>query len=175
MAALTTDDTLFGARGVSDPCQFLPHAAFRREIDFSLANAKANINYSMVPVPKGFVLTGAAVEVVEPCDGTSNTLSLKVKGDSAVVVDGKSVATAGVGVSTTAKAFTADDMLCIVMAANTTKGKVAVTVSGFFLSEETYATAQCPAWRAPLQTTDNVSGGQMDPRTPRIDGTYTAE
>lgn len=178
MAALTTDDTLFGAKGVSDPCLFFPHAAFRREIDFSKANALGGTdgpNYSLIPVPKGFVLTGAAVAVLEPCDGTSNTFSLKVKSDSADIGSAVAVTTAGtVGSTASVKAFAADDMVCFKMAAATAKGKVAVTLVGFFVDEETFATAPCPAWRAQMQTTDNVSGGQLDPRTPDIAGEYTA-
>lgn len=169
MAVLTTDDTLFGAKGVSDPCLFFPYAAFRREIDFSKANAIAETDYSLIPVPKGFVLTGAAVSVIEACDGTSNTISLKVKSDSSTIGTAVSVTADGASATATAaKAFAADDMVCFNMAAATTKGKVAVTLVGFFVDEETFATAPCPAWRAQLQTTDNVSGGQLDPRTPDI-------
>ena len=165
MAVLTTDTDIFGAVGVSDPSTFVPNIAFRREIDFSKIDGgcKNGEIYEFIPVPKGFVLTGIVIEEMEKCDGTS--VAVKAKGDSAAIgsvnVGGNTKAFSAVALT---KAFSADDMLCIVMGADATEGKIGVAIVGYCASEDTFATAQCPAWRAPLQTMDNVSGGQMDPR-----------
>ena len=166
--ALETNKDIFGAVGVSDPSTFVPNIAFRREIDFSKISGgvKASLNYEFIPVPKGFVLTGISVDEIEKCDGSANTVTVKAKGDSATVgaavsVGGENNAFAAAAAS---KAFVADDMLCIVMAKDTKEGKIGVSIVGYCASEETFATAQCPVWRNSLQTVDNVSGGQMDPR-----------
>lgn len=166
MSELNTDTDIFGAVGVSDPSTFVPNIAFRREIDFSKIDGGCTngVNHEFIPVPKGFVLTGVVIEEMEKCDGTS--VAVKAKGDSAAIgsavnVGGNTKAFSAVALT---KAFSADDMLCIVMGSDATEGKIGVAIVGYCASEDTFATAQCPAWRAPLQTMDNVSGGQMDPR-----------
>ena len=162
MAVLTTDTDIFGAVGVSDPSTFVPNIAFRREIDFSKIDGGCTnrVNHEFIPVPKGFVMTGIVIEEMEKCDGTS--VAVKAKGDSAAIgavnVGGNTKAFSAVAQT---KAFSADDMLCIVMDSDAKEGKIGVAIVGYCASEDTFATAQCPAWRAALQTIDNVSGGQM--------------
>ena len=168
MAVLTTDTDIFGAVGVSDPSTFVPNIAFHREIDFSKIDGGCTngVNHEFIPVPKGFVMTGIVIEEMEKCDGTN--ITVKAKGDSATIGAGAVAVGDGDGLAFYAgaltKAFSADDMLCIVMGSDAKEGKIGVAIVGYCASEETFATAQCPAWRAPLQTMDNVSGGQMDPR-----------
>lgn len=166
--ALETNKDIFGAVGVSDPSTFVPNIAFRREIDFSKISVgvKASLNYEFIPVPNGFVMTGLVVDEMEKCDGEDNSITVKSRNDENSVASPVSVGgdDKAFSVASTPRAFAADDMLCIVMAKDTKEGKIGVSIVGYCASEETFATAQCPVWRNSLQTADNVSGGQMDPR-----------
>lgn len=168
MSRLETNQNVFGAVGVTDPSTFVPNIAFRREIDFSKIKdgVKASVNYEFIPVPKGFVMTGIVIDEIELCDGTENTVGVKTRENGTAVAENIGVGGANKAFSATAvnQAFAADDMLCIVMGKNTNEGKIGVSVVGYCASEDTFATAQCPVWRKSLQTMDNVSGGQLDPR-----------
>lgn len=167
MSQLTTNTDLFGALGVSDPAVFFPTIAYRREIDFSVANTAANTNYELLPIPKGFVAKAVVVEELEACDGASNSVTVAGKSNgtafgSAVPVGGDDLAFTAAAMN---QAFSAGDILCFKTATATKKGKVAISVVGYCTSEESLATAQCPTvWRNTLQTQDNVSGGQIDKR-----------
>lgn len=170
MSALTTDTSVFGAPCSSDPGVFCPSMAFRREIDFSKipGGAVVGTNYEFIPVPKGFYVTACSVEEVESCDASAGVaLQTKSAGTNLLgagaIVGGDSKL---FNVAIVNKAFPDDDMLCLSLSTNGLKsGKVGFSIVGFFTSEESLATAKCPtAWRVPLQTQDNVSGGQIDPR-----------
>lgn len=170
---LTVDKTMFGAVGVSDPSEYMPQVAYRREIDFKKANLNAGVNYAFLPVSKGFVATGLLVEEIETVNKydneetkTANTITVKVESDSATL--GSAVTLSGTTKAFTpavvSKAFSAEDILCIVMAGDATEGKVGISVIGYCSSAESVAVATAPAWRNSLQDPDkdNVSGGNLE-------------
>ena len=149
MSALTTNTTLFGARGVQDPRIFKTGVAIKRRIDFGRANATASTNYEFLPLPAGFVMTGLLVEELKKC--ASGTITVKGKSDSAtigsaVTVGGSTLAksfaqpktvtakdTAGTGTVDVGQpvVFLSGEMLCIVPSANMAQGEVEITVHGF--------------------------------------------
>lgn len=171
--ALTVVEGFFGAAGVSDPVCTMPEATIGREIDFSKANVEKGKNYPLMPIPAGFVVTDVIVEQTVATDQNA-TLSLKVASTGTAVVSDVAVKNDGAlhrkATSLGANAVFAPvaDMLCVCTPDTLTndkiaKGKIAVYLRGFcsFGEGVVSAPAGTEAWRKPLQTADNVSGGPI--------------
>lgn len=180
MAAITPNNTLFGARGVSDPCEFGDHAGYVRDFDIEKivaggATLGTSAYYALMPVPANMKVDSISL-VQHTAANAANAIALysKAAGDSAAVVS-LTPSTTGGAVQTTASWTTSStaDMLCLKFAtAAPTKGKFSVVVRGHMTNDvDSLATTVCPPWRASLQTTDNVSGGQLDPRENTSGGT----
>ena len=88
MSALaSTNTTLFGAGGVSDPSVFKTGVGISRTIDFGAANMVAasgdSENFEFIALPASFILKGLYIEEVEGCDAeVSITAKLKTAGST---------------------------------------------------------------------------------------------
>ena len=170
------EDT-FGALGVSDPVCAMPDATFGREIDFAKVNADQGKNYPIMPIPAGFVVTDVIVQQTVATD-KAGAFALKLASDGTSVVADVSLVSGESDTPLLRKAVALGDgavfaesdadMLCLcapaeIAGGKITEGKVAIYVRGFSAFSEglVSAPAGTVAWRKPLQTDDNVSGGQM--------------
>lgn len=76
--ALTVDETLFGAPGVSDPVMFHPGlVGIKRKVNFAATPFSPGTNYALFGLPKAFVVIGAFVEETAQCPKVSITLGTK--------------------------------------------------------------------------------------------------
>ena len=168
--ALTTDNTLFGARGVSDPESYVePLRTIRRTFDFAKANVTGSTNYEFIWLPKGFLMTGIKVRELSKCSASS-TVTFKTKADEATIgaavnVGGATLADswnmavapatfkaqdeAGTGTVTITvpggfKAVLAGDMLCLVPGASFMDGEIEVTVFGVSTDGQSFARGLTP-------------------------------
>lgn len=169
-----SDRKLFGALGMKDPVVTYPQITIGREIDFSQANVMHGKSVPFMPIPAGFVITAIATIQTEKCnDDVSITLGAESSDANLVTVELKDDSPKGEAFhrncTPVANGFyTAADMLCIDgdSAKDITEGRLAVYLIGFQAFAEGVKTTPDNAthWRETLQTKDNVSGGQMDPR-----------
>lgn len=188
MAALTTDNTLFGARGVSDPESYAcPNRTIRRIFDFAKAPVTGSTNYEFIWLPKGFLMTGMKVRELSKCSASS-TVTLKTKADSATigaavnvgdstladawntpVAATKAKDEAGTGTVTVpgaSKFIPAGDMLCLVPGASFTEGVVEVTVFGVSTDGQSFDKGLVPPpeyrnGQSDQQFEGNRSGGDL--------------
>lgn len=186
--ALTTDNTLFGARGVSDPESYVePLRTIRRTFDFAKANVTGSTNYEFIWLPKGFLMTGIKVRELSKCSASS-TVTFKTKADEATIgaavnVGGSTLADswntpvaatkakdeAGTGTVTVPggfKAVLAGDMLCLVPGASFTDGEIEVTVFGVSTDGQSFARGLTPPpeyrnGQTDAQFAGNRSGGDL--------------
>jgi hypothetical protein len=141
MSALTTTDTtVFGANGVTDPQVFKTGVGVSRTIDFALAPfaaaAAEDKNYEFLALPASFVITGLYVEELEACPAAQ--ITVKAKGDGATI--GSAVNVGGGSLlksvqNVTAKVLSAGDILCLCIAGgaeglDVDSGKLKVNVIG---------------------------------------------
>ena len=76
--ALTVNNTLFGAPGVSDPVMFHPGlVGIKRKVNFAKTPFAAGTSYALFGLPKAFVATGAFVEETAKCPAVNITLGTK--------------------------------------------------------------------------------------------------
>lgn len=167
MAITAVNNELFGAAGVSDPYAFEPGlVGIKRRVNFNVANSKAGIAYSLIPVPKGMVITGIRIE--EPVGGATGTFTLKIcDGEAEDIAVGAAV-TAGttpkVQNLATPVVVEKNSVVCLVTSAQLTAGSVVVTVIGYLADGESIEAIEMdlPTWRAGQtdeQFMANVSGG----------------
>lgn len=186
--ALTTDNTLFGARGVSDPESYVePLRTISRTFDFAKANVTGSTNYEFIWLPKGFLMTGIKVRELSKCSASS-TVTFKTKADEATIgaavnVGGSTLAdswntpvaatkakdeagTSTVTVPGGFKAVLAGDMLCLVPGASFTDGEIEVTVFGISTDGQSFARGLTPPpeyrnGQTDAQFAGNRSGGDL--------------
>lgn len=184
MATITPDNTLFGARGVSDPCEFGDHSGYVRDFDIEKIVAGGvtlgtSAYYALMPVPANMKVDSISL-VQHTAANAANAIALwaaskdpSASGAAADVSLTPSTTGGAVQTTTTWTTKSTADMLCLKFAtAAPTKGKFSVVVRGHMTNDvDSLATTVCPPWRAKLQTTDNVSGGQLDPRENTSGGT----
>ena len=175
------DRKFFGALGVKDPVCTVPQVTFGRAIDFSVTpveGGSAGKSYALLPLPAGFFVTNVAVVQTGVCSADA-TVTVGPKSDASKTLATASVVddTDGVeyprvaAVSNVANGFlaaAAADTVCITVPQGKTldMGGIEVFVTGIHTLADTYKAAPEDAepWRDTLQTQDNVSGGQVDPR-----------
>lgn len=172
MAAITPETGYFGGVGISDPVYTMNQRVIGREIDFAKSKIEASKYYPVLPISAGFCVTHIAVEQYGAADADVE-LTFAPKSDDT------KASKFTLGATTPCRSCLANDlfvseadMLCVSGASAVASGKVAVYLIGFDTFGEGVETAPADteAWRKQLQTTEqaetNVSGGQIDPRTP---------
>ena len=173
MAAITPETGYFGGVGISDPVYTMNQRVIGREIDFAKSKIEASKYYPVLPIPAGFCVTHIALEQYGAADADVE-LTFAPKSDDT------KASKFTLGATTLCRSCLADDlfvseadMLCVGGTTSAvSSGKVAVYLIGFDTFGEGVETAPADteAWRKQLQTTEqaetNVSGGQIDPRTP---------
>lgn len=133
-------------------------------LTFGLASSDA------IAVGGTFALTDDPTALLRSCQAAKITANAT---DYYVATSSAGSPTTKVNLPTTKEGLfvSASDMLCLVMPDSLTndkiaKGKINVYVRGFMTFGESYTAtpANTEDYRAKLQTQDNVSGGQLDPR-----------
>jgi len=167
MSALaSTNTTLFGAGGVSDPFVFKSGVGISRKIDFAAANMVAaagdSENFEFIVLPKSFILKGLYVEEVEGCDAEVS-ITAKLKNDGSTVGSAVTVGDTNPlkSVQTLTHKVLADgDILCLCIAGGASgvaikKGVVKVNVLGDLPDGDSLANF---AITVPYRTSGQVDG-----------------
>lgn len=167
MSALaSTNTTLFGAGGVTDPSVFKTGVGISRTIDFAAANMVAasgnDENFEFIVLPASFILKGLYIEEVEGCDAeVSITAKLKTAGSTVgnAVTVGDTLPAKSVQ-SVTHTPLANGDVLCLCIAGGASgvalkKGVLKVNVIGDLPDGDSVANF---AITVPYRTSGQVDG-----------------
>lgn len=174
--ALTVNNTLFGAPGVSDPVMFHPGlVGIKRKVNFAKTPFAAGTSYALFGLPKAFVATGAFVEETAKCPAVNITLGTKSGTASdvmaATALGGATLARAAKQLAT-AKVIDGGDIVALTATAQTSgavttvdEGEVNVVVYGYTPYGDSLGNVDTPDWRTPTspgsENERNVAG--IDP------------
>lgn len=184
--AINSDTTKFGALGFKDPGYTVPQVTFARSVDFEATPLETG-KYALLPIPAGFLVTSVAVVQKAACDDSvavtvktdvSDTTLTSLQLVKSNIVDGVETAVPAAINAPVASGYIASTDYVVIELPDSkklAKGCVEVFVTGIRPLANTYVAApdDTPAWRETLQTKDNVSGGQVDPR--KYEGPKVAE
>ena len=193
MAALTVNTTPangpvgIGEAAFSDPGELFPQKVLYREIDFAKQNFKKNLNYVLMPIPKGFLAKYIAVEQTGAIDAdvtftfaTKNADTKNIGGNFAFVDDATGLlrsvqpvksSSASDGSSGTVAVpgeilFTENDTLCLKVpnTADLTTGGMKVILIGYmpFGDSAEFGNGSAPMRKATDSGLDNTSSADYD-------------
>lgn len=177
MAARTLEPNFFGSVGMSDPMSSFEDVTLRVAWDFGKKAVPENKTIPLMQLPKGFLIERISVVQTKEVNAAT-TVTFGLASDDAVAVGGNFALGATVetllrasqdpeATNKTALYVGADDILCLVVPDGITgdelnAGAFDVCVRGYrvFADKLTANPLNVEAYRATLQDTNNVSGGQ---------------